>query len=152
MTAGCLSDSSVQVSWTPIVFTRHNGGYRVFYSTTSGGPYTLFDATEDKSVSQMNVTGLSSDNAYYFVVQARTEPHKNNQNTVDSEYSQEFYWDWNPDTDTDGDGTPDCNDNCPSVSNPGQEDTDGDGIGDACQGDTGGGGCFIGTTSSMAGW
>ena len=34
--------------------------------------------------------------------------------------------------DTDGDGVPDASDNCPSVSNPGQEDGDGDGLGDVC--------------------
>jgi WD40 repeat protein len=34
--------------------------------------------------------------------------------------------------DTDGDGVPDCNDNCPTVFNPDQLDSTGDGIGDAC--------------------
>ena len=36
------------------------------------------------------------------------------------------------DLDTDEDGVIDDDDNCPSVFNPGQEDTDGDEIGDAC--------------------
>jgi len=35
--------------------------------------------------------------------------------------------------DADGDGVPDATDNCPSVYNPGQEDADDDGEGDACE-------------------
>lgn len=38
--------------------------------------------------------------------------------------------------DIDGDGVIDSEDNCPNTYNPNQEDTDGDGIGDACEGTT----------------
>jgi hypothetical protein len=34
--------------------------------------------------------------------------------------------------DVDGDGIPDGSDNCPSVANPDQQDSNGDGVGDAC--------------------
>jgi hypothetical protein len=37
-----------------------------------------------------------------------------------------------PDTDSDRDGVADCQDNCPAVANADQRDSDGDGIGDAC--------------------
>ncbi len=37
--------------------------------------------------------------------------------------------------DSDGDGVDDSFDNCPTVANPDQKDTDGDGIGDACDKD-----------------
>jgi len=35
--------------------------------------------------------------------------------------------------DSDGDGIADTSDNCPSDANPGQEDADNNGVGDACQ-------------------
>ncbi len=37
-----------------------------------------------------------------------------------------------PGRDDDGDGVPNVNDNCPIIFNPGQQDGDGDGIGDLC--------------------
>ncbi len=85
--AATINGTSIMVSWVPIPYTGDTGGYRVLYSVTSGGPYTFFTQTTDKNVTSQLVSGLVLGGTYYFVVQARTEPHNNNQNTVDSEYS-----------------------------------------------------------------
>ena len=84
-----LSDTSVRVIWTPIDYDGDAGGYRVFYSADTGGPYELFGITAHKSASSMTITELEPDTTYYFVVRTRTEPHEKNKNTVDSEYSDE---------------------------------------------------------------
>jgi len=89
VSASTTSDTSVEVSWTPILYTSDSGGYQVFYSTSSGGPYTAFGTTIDKSAAQMEVTGLNLGTTYFFVVKTRTDPHMQNQNTVESENSQE---------------------------------------------------------------
>jgi len=86
--------SSINISWTPILYTGDPGGYRIFVGTDSGGPYTLFAQTANKSISSQLVTGLAPCRTYYFVVQTRTDAHTanpnwTNQNVVDSENSAE---------------------------------------------------------------
>ena len=58
---------------------------------------------------------------------ARSDDHVNIGSNVGSVYVF--------DPDSDGDGITDPSDNCPDVSNPGQADSDGDGVGDACEAD-----------------
>ena len=91
--AVAANGTTVTVSWTPILFTGLTGGYRVFDSQTSGGPYTFYDQTASKSVTSMQVTGLTPGTRYYFVVLTRTDPAPGlaQYNTVDSEYSAEVW-------------------------------------------------------------
>jgi len=89
VTALALSATSIEVSWIPIIYSGDKGGYSVFYSSTPGGPYTLFGDTEAKSDGRLEALGLNPATKYYFVVQTRTEPHEHNQNIVNSEYSAE---------------------------------------------------------------
>ncbi len=89
VTATVLSTSSIRINWTPIAYTSDTGGYRVFYSTTHGGPYTCFGMTADKTASSLTVIGLNPDTTYYFAIKTRTNPHTNNQNKVVSGYSAE---------------------------------------------------------------
>ena len=88
--AGTPTTDSVPLTWRAITFTSYTGGYEVYYATTSGGPYTLFETTANKSATGSTVTGLSPDTAYYFRVRTKTDPHTNNQNTVYSEYTDEI--------------------------------------------------------------
>lgn len=89
--ARALYTTTIKVSWKPITYKSNEGGYRVLYSLTPGGPYTLFGTTATKSDDGLEVTGLNPSTQYYFVVQTRTEPHEKNQNTVDSDYSAKVW-------------------------------------------------------------
>jgi Leucine-rich repeat (LRR) protein len=89
VSATVLSSSSIRVSWTPIIFKDYSGGYHVYYSTTSGGPWSYAGSTVDKSTAFYDVTGLNTTITYHFVVKTQTNPHYNNDNMVVSEYSEE---------------------------------------------------------------
>jgi Leucine-rich repeat (LRR) protein len=94
--ASLLSPTSIRLTWTPIphapIYYQYYdqlGGYRIFYGTNSGGPYTYAGVTGDKLASNFDLTGLAPAPAYYFVVQTQTNPHMGNPNTVLSEFSLE---------------------------------------------------------------
>jgi Leucine-rich repeat (LRR) protein len=81
--------ASATVSWAPIAYAGDPGGYRVFFGTTAGGPYTFYAQTADKTTTSQVVSGLTNGTPYYFVVQTRTDVHANNLNIVDSGNSLE---------------------------------------------------------------
>lgn len=89
VTVRAISPTSTEVSWIPIAYSDDEGGYRVFYTQSPGGPYTLFGSTGTKIDYLLKVTGLESSSDYYFVVQTRTEAHKFNSSRLDSKYSNE---------------------------------------------------------------
>ncbi|EIJ43075.1 fibronectin type III domain-containing protein [Beggiatoa alba B18LD] len=89
LVATTLSSSQIQLSWTPILYTADSGHYKIYYSTTAGGAYSLIASTVDKTINNFTVTGLNSSTTYYFVVATETLPHANNSNLVLSANSLE---------------------------------------------------------------
>ncbi|MCP5052215.1 MAG: hypothetical protein GY940_33920, partial [bacterium] len=89
LSAVVTSPSSVRLSWTPIVYTQDNGGYKVFYGTTVDGPWTEAGMTGDKSTGNFEVTGLNYGTTYYFTLKTQTNPHSNNKNTALSGYGSQ---------------------------------------------------------------
>jgi hypothetical protein len=86
--------SSVEVKWTPIGFTAHEGYYEVLFRTgaTAVGEYESLGKTANKSVTSLviNVPVLLPGNSYYFVVRTKTLSHENNINEVLSDVSPEY--------------------------------------------------------------
>ena len=80
---------SVKLTWSPILYTGNTGGYRIHLSTVSGGPYSLYETTPNKTTSFHTVDGLQAGTQYYFILQTFTNPCNRDQNTVLSEFSQE---------------------------------------------------------------
>ena len=89
VTATALDNAVILVSWLPITYTDHTGGYKVYISQTSGGGYTLAGQTADKTVAALQVTGLTPGTRYYFVVRTQTNEHTINPNIVESATSAE---------------------------------------------------------------
>ncbi|MBI2841271.1 MAG: putative Ig domain-containing protein [Acidobacteria bacterium] len=89
LSVGAMTSSTVQLAWDPVSYLANQGGYSVYYSRTSGGPYAYFGTTSSKAVASMTVTGLSQSSTYYLVVRTRTDPHSSNSNVVESDNSSE---------------------------------------------------------------
>ena len=86
------STSSIQVCWTPILYTADGGYYEVSYATNAAGPFTVHGNTSSKTSSCYSVTGLMGGTIYYFRVRAFTPAHNwvpaYQQNDLWSEYSE----------------------------------------------------------------
>lgn len=72
-TLAALSNTSMRVSWSPATddsYLPDELTYRVYYGTTSGGPYTAGPTTA-AGVLTVDITGLEAEKTYYVVVRAR---------------------------------------------------------------------------------
>jgi Leucine-rich repeat (LRR) protein len=89
LAAGTPTTTEVPLTWSPIAYTGNAGGYEVYYATVSGGPFTLFSTTGDKTTSEMKVTGLNPGTEYFFRLRTVTQAHEGNKGAVYSAYTPE---------------------------------------------------------------
>jgi hypothetical protein len=84
------SKAGGELSWTPITYTDHEGGYEIWHSLVPGGPYTRLGITADKTVDTFPVTDLDPAATHFFRVRTITEAYWENLNRVASEFSPEL--------------------------------------------------------------
>ncbi|MDM8568066.1 choice-of-anchor Q domain-containing protein [Thiotrichales bacterium HSG1] len=84
-----LTNTSIDLNWTPIIYTGDGGEYQIKYSTNSGGPYSIATTTA-KSIGIANIGDLTAGTTYYFVIETSTPSHDLQQNDLTSILSSEL--------------------------------------------------------------
>jgi len=125
------AENSAILSWDASE-TTDVAGYTVYYGTASGNYGYSIDAGTATTY-DITTLDLKEETTYFFAVTAYTS------DGLESGYSEEISYTVPAVIyDSDSDGVYDENDNCPSIANADQSDTDGDGPGDACDDDADG--------------
>lgn len=87
--AALAPPTTIQLSWTPILYTGNGGYYEIFYATAPGGSLARHGATANKSATGYNAGNLTPGVTYYFKVRTYTPAHLNNQSALTSAWSAE---------------------------------------------------------------
>jgi hypothetical protein len=96
LTITTITGNAISLTWSPIAYTSHQGGYEIYYSPSDNDSYTIYDITKDKTIEQMTISGLHPDTIYYFKIRSVTAPHtsgnfvERNFNTVYSKFTPDI--------------------------------------------------------------
>jgi hypothetical protein len=84
-----LGDHTVWLTWDAVSYQSDRGGYSVCFAPTSSGAWTCDGWTEEKTDTTYPATGLDPATSYDLAVVTYTDPHVDNQNVVNSNFSPE---------------------------------------------------------------
>ena len=90
LTVDSLGDHTVWLSWDAVSYQTNPGGYSVFSAPMGSGVWTSGGWTEAKTVTIYPVTGLDPGTIHDLAVASYTDPHANNLNLVNSNFSPEL--------------------------------------------------------------
>jgi hypothetical protein len=89
LSADSVGDHTIWLTWDAVSYQSDRGGYSVFSAPTGTGVWTTGGWTEEKTDTTYPVTGLDPATSYDLAVVSYTDPHSNNQNLVNSDFSPE---------------------------------------------------------------
>ncbi len=89
-TVTAMGDTTIWLSWSPILYTGDEGGYEVLWRESPAGAWHSAGWTASKSGTTFPVTGLAPGTTYDVGVRSFTEPNVYNQNQVVSELSSTY--------------------------------------------------------------
>ncbi len=85
-----FSEVTISVTWAPIqYFEPKPGGFRIYYSTTPGGPWIHEGTSLSHFDQNYLISGLNPGTEYFIMIRNEARPHPMNKNTVVSENSNE---------------------------------------------------------------
>jgi Leucine-rich repeat (LRR) protein len=87
LTIDRIGDHTVWLTWDAVSYQIDRGGYSVCSAPTSSGAWTCDGWTEEKTDTTYPVTGLDPATTYDLAVVSYTDPHVDNQNVVNSDFS-----------------------------------------------------------------
>ena len=89
LTVDSMGDHTVWLSWDAVSYQSDPGGYSVFSAPRGTGIWTAGGWTEAKTDTTYPVTGLDPATIYDLAVVSYTDPHADNLNLVNSDFSPE---------------------------------------------------------------
>jgi Leucine-rich repeat (LRR) protein len=81
-------ETSVILSWEPSVLDNIQGSYEIYYSHQSSGNFQLFVTVNGLGTKTFTLNNVETGVPYYFKMKTISLPHNNNDNRVDSTFSE----------------------------------------------------------------
>ena len=82
------SETSVLLTWEPPTSDSDQGSYEVYYAHQASGQYQLYVTVNDIQTQTFTLNSIETGVPYYFKMKTISLPHINNDNRVDSNFSE----------------------------------------------------------------